>query len=325
MNNPKGWLVLLLLQTVWLASCSSEADKWQKQLNQQALTAQTSITRLKQHIDSNQISNTRILTQYASIVGEANPEMRDLTRALAQDAQTNGPLIRGLESRLADAETDISRVVSIGLQPVKNVFAELTAINTAANPQTYGMMLTDPINVLADMSKGKLARVAAMSRDASARINKADDFGAGSQLVGNPQYGNWRSNSSGNSFWHWYGQYAFFSTMFRSPIGYSSWGRHRDYSYYNDYGRSAYTSPSQRRGQNSVERRTKDRFARSGKSFNSPYSKTKHTTSKVARSQARLSSQNRSSSGFSRPAPKSTTSSYRSSSYQSSRSSYGGK
>ena len=324
MNNAKRWLVLLLLQTAWLAGCTSDAEKWQQQLDQQVITAETSISRLKQHIESNQIANTRLLSEYAIIVANSKPEMGQLTDALAQNAETDGPIIRGLESRLSDAKSDIPRVVSIGYEPVKNVFEELLAIEAAANPDTFGMMLTDPINVLADMSDGKLARVAAMSRDASARINNAEDFGPGSQLVGNPQYGNWQTNSSGNSFWHWYGQYAFFSTMFRSPIGYNSWGRNRDYSYYNDYGRSAYTSPSQRRSQNSVQRRTKDRFARSGKSFNSPYSKTKQTTSQVARSQSRLKSQSRKSS-FSRPAPKATTSSYRSSSYQSSRSSYGGK
>lgn len=324
MDKAKRWLVLLLLPTVWLAGCTSEAEKWQQQLNQQLQTSETSISRLKQHIDSNQIANTRLLREYAAIVASSRPEMRQLTNALAQDAETDGPIIRGLESRLSDARSDIPRVVSIGYEPVKNVFDELSAIETAANPDTYGMMLTDPINVLADMSGGTLARVAAMSREASARINNAEDFGPGSQLVGNPQYGSWQTDSSGNSFWHWYGQYAFFSTLFRSPIGYNSWGRHRDYSYYNDYGRAAYTSPSQRRNQDTLQRRTQDRFARSGRSFNSPYSKTKHTTSQVARSQSRLKSQS-SSSGFSRPSSKFTTSSYRSSSYQSSRSSFGGK
>ncbi|MBV1915099.1 MAG: hypothetical protein KUG72_06915 [Pseudomonadales bacterium] len=324
MEKAKRWLVLLLLPTVWLAGCTSDAEKLKTQLDQQVTITETSLNRLKRQIDSNQISNTALLTQYAAIVKKDRPEMSQLTNALAQDASTDGPMIRGLEARLSDAKSDIPGAVSGGIEPAKGVYSELLAIETASDPATYGMMLTDPINVLADMSDGTLARVAAMSRDASARINKAEDFGPGSQLVGNPQYGNWQTNSSGGSFWHWYGQYAFFSTMFRSPIGYSSWGRGRDYSYYNDYGRSSYTSPSQRRSQNSVERKTRDRFNRSGKSFNSPYSKTKQTTSQVARSQSRLKSQRKASS-YSRSAPKSTTSSYRSSSYQSSRSSYGGK
>ena len=112
-------------------------------------------------------------------------------------------------------------------------------------------------------------------------------------------------------------------TIEASPIYYSSWGRYRDYSYYHDYGRSAYTSPAQHRSQESVQRRTKNKFNRSGKTFSSPYAKTKHTTAQVARTQSRLKS-TASSKMVARPASK-TTSSYRDSSYQSSRSSFGGK
>jgi len=32
--------------------------------------------------------------------------------------------------------------------------------------------------------------------------------------VGNSKYGEWKQNSSGNSFWSWYGKYALFSTLF---------------------------------------------------------------------------------------------------------------
>ena len=36
----------------------------------------------------------------------------------------------------------------------------------------------------------------------------------GYQYVGNTQYGEWRRDSGGNSFWAFYGQYAFFTHMF---------------------------------------------------------------------------------------------------------------
>ncbi len=48
----------------------------------------------------------------------------------------------------------------------------------------------------------------------------------GYQYMGNPQYGEWRQNSSGNSFWAFYGQYAFFTHMF-------GWGNRTFYR--NDY------------------------------------------------------------------------------------------
>ncbi len=35
-----------------------------------------------------------------------------------------------------------------------------------------------------------------------------------SRYVGNPQYGEWRRDGSGNSFWSFYGKYAFISSMF---------------------------------------------------------------------------------------------------------------
>lgn len=48
----------------------------------------------------------------------------------------------------------------------------------------------------------------------------------GYQYVGNPQYGEWRTNSSGTSFWAFYGQYALMRDMF--GLGYGS-------IYRNDY------------------------------------------------------------------------------------------
>ena len=49
----------------------------------------------------------------------------------------------------------------------------------------------------------------------------------GMSYVGNQRYGEWRRDNQGNSFWAWYGQYAFFSMMF---------GGRRPYYYYrNDW------------------------------------------------------------------------------------------
>ncbi len=325
MQKFKWAWVFILCQSLVLIGCSSEQEKWQKQLDQQALVTDAKIERLKQHIGGGQIANTNVLSQYAEIIRQDNPDLGALSSALAQDAGPDGPIIRSLESRLGDAKNDINQVVTMGHEQVNKVYQELSAIEAAAAPDTYGMMLSDPINVLADMSQGKLARVAALSAEASARINDAEDFGPGSQLVGNPQYGNWQTNSSGNSYWHWYGQYALFSTLFRNPIGYGSWGRHRDYSYYNDYGRSTYTSPSQRKNQQTTERSTRQKFKSSGQRFTSPYANTKQTTSAVARKSSKFQSRSLPRSTATKSTVKNTTSSYRNSSYQSSRSRFGGK
>ncbi len=52
----------------------------------------------------------------------------------------------------------------------------------------------------------------------------------GMAYVGNPQYGEWKKDDSGTSFWSWYGRYAFFSNLFFFPPSYyyyGSWNRWR--------------------------------------------------------------------------------------------------
>ncbi len=69
----------------------------------------------------------------------------------------------------------------------------------------------------------------------------------GYQYVGNPRYGHWRRDGSGNSFWEFYGKYAFFSSMFglhNRPIYRNDWDNYRTYrragrpyyGYNNSYG-----------------------------------------------------------------------------------------
>ena len=43
-------------------------------------------------------------------------------------------------------------------------------------------MLSDPLNAIADMSDGALARINAMSKASELLANGAEDFGAGSQF-----------------------------------------------------------------------------------------------------------------------------------------------
>jgi len=52
----------------------------------------------------------------------------------------------------------------------------------------------------------------------------------GMAYVGNPEYGEWKKDASGSSFWSWYGRYAFFSNLFFFPPSYyhyGSWNRWR--------------------------------------------------------------------------------------------------
>ncbi|ACF13650.1 hypothetical protein Ctha_1186 [Chloroherpeton thalassium ATCC 35110] len=63
-----------------------------------------------------------------------------------------------------------------------------------------------------------------------------DKFPPGYQYIGNPQYGQWRQNSDGTSFWEFYGKYA----MMRDAFGLiGSLISRNDYDDYRSYRRSS--------------------------------------------------------------------------------------
>jgi len=310
---------VLLLSVLALAACTSQEQEWQTFLSKSITSSDTAVKHLQRQIDTGLVKNTKLLENYANYLRQAKPELGEIIDALALDAKSSGPIFQGLVARLAKAKAFAVASPQQGKEAVEEVWAELDLIKNAASPAIYGMMLTDPLNVLADMSNGQLGRVEAMSKEAAAQANGAADMGAGSQLVGNPTYGSWSSGSGGNSFWVWYGQYALFSSLFRSPIYYGGWAGGRNYSYYHDYGRSHYTSPSQRKAQNTVNKQAKSKFQQSGKSFKSPYAKTKTGAARTV-SKPRSSSR---SGGFKSAYAKS--SSARSSASRTSRSSRRGK
>ncbi|MFP3458652.1 hypothetical protein R0J89_20595, partial [Psychrobacter sp. SIMBA_152] len=70
------------------------------------------------------------------------------------------------------------------IPPYEDTLYNIDLLREAAKPTLFSDALTDPINMLADMSNGSLARVGAISQ-------KAEGQGVGNQMVGNPNYGNW--------------------------------------------------------------------------------------------------------------------------------------
>lgn len=67
------------------------------------------------------------------------------------------------------------------------------------------------------------------ARDSTGKLTKEVAPPGYSNYVGNSRYGSWQTGSNGTSFWAFYGQYAFMSSMFRM----SMYPVHR--SYYNDW------------------------------------------------------------------------------------------
>lgn len=268
-------IMLLMLLFAIISGCSDPLDdsiNIFKQQNDRKLST------LKTKLDNHHIRNATLLSQYSQVLEKSRPELAPLLTHLVKDATSEGPLFMGLVDRVKAAKIE-SNFVSKDEQA-----QELDNINEALNPTLFNDALSDVVNVVADMSKGELARVNSMSQAQSQQANKSENFGPGSQLVGNPSYGNW-SNNNGMSFWEWYGMYALFSNL-SSPISFDRWGRHRGYSYYNDYGRYRYSSPKQRKKQSDVWKKTTKKFS-TGQRYSSPYSTSRVGSSRLSRQSTR--------------------------------------
>ncbi len=230
-------------------------------------------------LENGQVRNANLINQYAERVRQLKPDLQPLISEFKKDASTAGPMYLALVDRLNTVKTQPQM-----FNDNKAIYEELLNIYQAADITLFSDALSDPLNVLADMSDGQLPRVNSLTKQQSLAANNAQDFGTGSQLVGNPSYGQWQTNSSGMSFWGWYGMYSMLgNVMGGNRIGYNDWGRNRGYSYYNDYGRSRYTSPRQLNKQNQVDTRTKKSFSSRGQSYSSPYSKNRTGSSGLSR------------------------------------------
>ncbi|MCK5818893.1 MAG: hypothetical protein KAH18_06490 [Psychromonas sp.] len=266
-------ILLLLCALSILLGCS---DNRPEKLKSNIQHAQYLLTNLGQALDDHNVLNATLLQEYAKILSVDKPNLTPLLMQLSRDATKEGPLYDGLEKRL--------QTLKVRPQVLGNIDAQISESKNlidAANPSLFNDALSDPVNVIADMSGGKLARVNSINAAQSLAANNATDNGAGSQLVGNPGYGSWQTNSSGTSFWQWYGMYAMFSALSPHRIQYGNWASHRDYSYYNDVGRNHYTSPSKMKSQDNLATKTKKQFGQRG-GFKSPYAKNKTGASRMS-------------------------------------------
>lgn len=96
------------------------------------------------------------------------------------------------------------------------------------------------------------------SKSEDGTIHKAPSPPGFNNAVGNPKYGEWRTDNGGNSFWAFYGQYAFMSAMFNMarPAYRSTYYDYRDYrSRPNTRGNPYYGSGTNRYGTNSPSTR----------------------------------------------------------------------
>jgi len=226
-HNRYG-LILIFLSTLLLHGCGEE-QKIKEQLEKAEQHAQLSINRLRDALNDGHVTNASVLKSYSKNIASNYPEYKDLAIQLGLDAGTSGPLFSNLSRRLDDAIKYPDVFVTW-----QERYQELRSLSQASDISVFSDALSDPANVLSDMSEGRLPRVNAISRKAE-QSQGASKQEVGQQLVGNPSYGNWRTHSSGRSFWEWYGMYSMFSNFYPSRYNYyDRWSSRRGYSYYND-------------------------------------------------------------------------------------------
>ncbi|MDN3486070.1 CHAD domain-containing protein [Pseudoalteromonas sp. APC 3224] len=271
MSNIKAWKLLsLFCLFTALIGCQSKEEQLQQTIQESIKKADVELTQLGKALDNGSIRNAIILKEYSRILKQQQPELSKVVDVVSLDATRQGALYSGLTQRLDDIKGNYL------IPPCEDTLYNIDLLREAAKPTLFSDALTDPINMLADMSNGSLARVGAISQ-------KAEGQGVGNQMVGNPNYGNWQTNSSGISFWQWYGMYRILGDVF-DRVEYGSWSKRRKYSYYNDYGRTRYSSPKQIKTQSALETRTRQSYQRQGKQFTSPYASKKTGASGLSRS-----------------------------------------
>lgn len=316
------WVTLLPLLVLF--GCG---DPIKEQAIQQLPITEKRVKQLGDALTNGQVRNANLIQQYADKIAAKKPSLTSLINEFRKDASIKGPMYLALLDRVNTAKNQPQMFASS-----QALYDELLNIYQAADPVLYSDALSDPLNVLADMSDGELPRVNALSKAQSKQANNAQDFGTGEQLIGNPSYGHWQTGSNGMSFWAWYGMYSMMGDLFGRRTYYNDWGRSRNYSYYNDYGRTRYSSPSQLKTQTTLDTRTKKSFASRGQKFTSPYSKNRTGSSSLSgKSKTAQSSANRfrsnsvKKSSFASQSKYSKTSSFRNSNTNTSRSFRRGK
>lgn len=292
--TSKSYLFVLIsvIGLLLLSGCSDPLDG---KIAQQIPVTEQRIDQLGDALESNQVRNAKLIKQYANTVERQKPELLPLINEFRKDSGKQGPMYQALLDRINTVKNQPTMFSSKAA-----IYDELINIYQAADPTLYSDALSDPLNVLADMSEGVLPRINSLSKSQSMQVNNAQDFGTGEQLIGNPSYGQWTSGSNGMSFWAWYGMYSMMGDLFGSRRAYyNDWGRSRNYSYYNDYGRTRYSSPSQLKKQNQLDTRTKKSFQRKGQKFTSAYSKNKTGSSGLSnQSRSAQSSANKFKSNY---------------------------
>jgi len=205
----------------------------------QLSSARSSLNALKGSLNPAkvQLPNALLLLKYRDIVVKSSPEFAEVVNLVAKEATPSAVAIQNKEKELKEATVRYAA----GDKNQKTAMMQKSlekALRIKAFASDYNNVLIDSINVVAGLSKGKLAKIEQPTRDAST-VDKPM-----SEYVGNPNYGHWREESNGTSTWQWIAMYAMFSNMNHQPYYRSSYYNHYGgYSYFDRYS-SSYERPA---------------------------------------------------------------------------------
>ncbi len=304
-TNLSRLTLLWVLMALFLSGCGG--NRFEAQLRETHQSVQSNLAYLKDQLDGKQLSNGLLIDKYANALIKQKPDYADIATLLKKEATSQGKAYTQLSKRLAAVNlvpTD-EGTAAFGLQ-------ELQLIDAGADAYEFNNSLADVVNTLASLSDGQLAVInVPASQQASAQNNNA--------LVGNPAYGNWQTDSSGTSFWAWYGMYAMFSNVM-GRTDYGGWSSRPNSSYYDNYGRNRWGSDADVSRNKSLSQRYPSKYNRASPATKKRYATTARRSSSFGGSKTSSSGKTSSSSRYS-----SYGSSSRSSSFTSARGARSGK
>lgn len=252
------YLMGACLLAILLSACG---NRFEEQLNATHQEAKSSLSHLKDQLDSRQLINGLLVDKYARALSMQKPDYADVAGLLKKEATSQGKAYNALDQRLGAVN-----LVPNSREEADSGLQELQLIHSAADVHEFNNSLADVVNTLASLSDGQLAVI---NVPASQRANAQQS----NALVGNPAYGNWRQDSNGQSLWAWYGMYSMFNNVFGRSY-YNSWSSRPHYSYYDNYGRNRWGSNNDVRHNRDLSRRNPSRYNRPTVASKARYAKT---------------------------------------------------
>lgn len=253
-----------------------------------------------------------------------NPAIEDLEKQFKKDMTDKGTIFNKITKDYNEVMSRPEKqyasygdkdVPKSALNSIINYQTELTVLKDIVSVERFDEHFIDYINTLAALSD----KVSPVIVD---KVNKDEPLG--STFVGNPSYGEWKTNpSTGHVAWEFFQTYMFLSFLddaryngnyygynsyrtqpYYSPTRgsayrYDSWRNNRNYSYYNDVYSQKYAKPTERKQYNKFNTSLSNKYSSSIKDTNVVTTQNKTVQSKYSKFSSNLvSSSGKASKNF---------------------------